>query len=133
MIDQSVTLFSSDNDCYKTSGNLLTASLTFSGVVAGDGTQTQTVTLPVVDLADYVQLVYDNSSYHSGKYKNIAEYPDTAVPETTFGFEALATITYRVLLNGIEIVGSLYNPDISPITLTSTTLNFVYIPYEATI
>lgn len=126
------SLIDSDLDAFKNSGVIQTASITFSGNVAAGAQVDRTSTPFSLAEADLAQILFDNSAKHSGKFKNLQLVPFTMVLENTFASE-LGVDLRTVVSNGqIYVVGSLFNPYSSVIALQSTTINFRFIPFEAT-
>lgn len=125
-------LFDSDLDAYKNSGAVLTASLNFSGSIGAGGEITRTTQLTVEDV-DFYELLFDSSTKHSGQFKSMRIVAYSLITETTFGSEIGVDLTTIITGNIITIKGVMFNPYSSPISLSNTTFNFRYIPYEATI
>lgn len=125
-------IFNSDLDAFKNSGNILDAQLIFSGSVAGGG-QMQKETTIEVENPDFAQLIFDNSAKHSGKFKNVIMERMTMAHENTNGSELGINFYLKVSGNTVTIGGLLFNPYATSVTLQTTTVNFRYIPYEATL
>lgn len=126
-------IMNSDLDAFKNSGAIRTASFTFSGVIGAGQAASRTTSPITVESPDFAQILFDNSAYHSGKFKNVALELDTMVHETTMGSDLGIVLSSRVVGNQIFIQGDMFNPYNVPVTLSSTTINFQYIPYEATL
>lgn len=126
-------LLNSDLDAFKNSGVIQTASLTFSGVLGGGAIMTQNSGIITVPSPDLMTILFDNSFYHSGKFKNLSlELGSTSVEETTTPGVLIAVIDAKVSGNTIQMVGKLFNPYATPVNLSSATINFRFVPYEAT-
>jgi hypothetical protein len=125
-------LIDSDLDAFKNSGAIQTASLNFGGSVGAGSEMVRTAQL-VLPSIDFYQILFDSSTKHSGKFKSMQIGPYTLVHESTRDSELGVDLTVIVTGNIITIRGSLFNPYDTSVNLDSTTLNFRYIPYEATI
>lgn len=126
-------LMNSDLDAFKNSGIVQTASFTFSGVLGGGAIMTQSSAIITVPSPDFMTIIFDNSVQHSGKFKNInLETGQTAINETTTPGIVLAIIDAKVSGNTIQMIGTIFNPYATPVTLQVTTINFRFMPYEAT-
>lgn len=127
-------IMTSDLDTYKNSGQILTDSLTFSGVLAGAGSQTQSTSPITVSNLDYLQILFDNSIQHSGKFKSLSlENGLTMIHETTTPSDIVIKMSVIVSGSTIQVTGIIINPYAGAVNLQSTTINLRYIPYEATI
>jgi hypothetical protein len=125
-------IFNSDLDAFKESG-IQTASVTFSGTVAA-GQEVDLATAPLtVDGLDFSQVIFDNSFYHSGKYRNLSLENATMINEITNGSQLQANIGMKVVGNQIQFIAQIFNPYSVAITLSTTTINFIYIPYQSTL
>lgn len=132
MTTASDLILSSDYDAFKYSGVRQTTSLTLSGTLAASSTLTaSSSTFTVADI-DYGQIMYDNSIYHPGLYHNINE-GRTFVFETTLFSDLTIIINTVVTSTTIRFDATVTNPYSSDVTILSTTLNFSFVPYEATI
>lgn len=125
-------VFNSDLDAYKNSGQIRTASLTFSGTVGGGQAYSASTSLTLTDIPDLTQILFDNSIQHSGKFKNLILEGVTLIFETTSSSYLTIGLSARINGNVIELRGDGFNPYAGAVALQSTTLNFRYIPYEAT-
>lgn len=132
MTDYSHILISSDLDAFKNSGAIQTVTLSFGGSIGAGAEMVQRTVLNVPSL-DFYQILFDNSAKHSGKFKSMQISPYTLIHESTRNSELGVDLTVIVDANTITIKGSLFNPYDASVTLDNTTLNFRYIPYEATI
>lgn len=124
-------LLNSDLDAFKNSGSIQTASLSFSGSLsAGQMITLQTTPLDVTS-PDFAQFLFDNSVKHPGSFKNLVLEGITLIGENTFTSDLACDLNVIVDNNKIKFTATLFNPYSSSITLQNTTLNFRYIPYEA--
>jgi hypothetical protein len=125
-------IFNSDLDAFKQSG-IKTGSVTFSGVV-GAGQEIDLATSPLaVDGLDFSQVLFDNSYYHSGRYRNLSLENATMINEVTNGSQLQANVGMKVVGNQIQLTAQLFNPYAVAVTLSTTTINFIYIPYQSTL
>lgn len=125
-------IFNSDLDAFKQSG-ILTGSFTFAGSI-GAGAQVNLATNPItIDELDYAQVLFDNSYYHGGRYRNMSLENATMINEVTRGSQLQCNVGLLVNGNIIQMTGILFNPYDTAVTLSTTTINFLYIPYQATI
>jgi hypothetical protein len=127
------TMIDSDLDAFKNSGVVKTGSITFAGSIgAGAEMSLNAAVFSVTDL-DFSEIMFDNSVQHSGKFKSMRLVPFSMVHESTR--DSYLGIDLRVIVVGdtITLGGSLFNPYDAPVSLDSTTINFRYIPYEATL
>lgn len=125
-------VFNSDVDAYKNSGQIRTASLTFGGSVGAGAAYSATTSLALTDIPDLTQILFDNNVQHSGKYKNLVLEGITLVHESTRNSYLTIVLSARINGNTIELRGDGFNPYNGAVVIDSTTLNFRYIPYEAT-
>lgn len=128
--DNQVT--NSDLDAFKNAGVVQTTSVNFSGSL-GSGQRLTVNAAPLTATSpDFAQILFDNSSKHSGKFKNLVLEQITMILETTNNVELACQIFIKV--SGIQVLisASLFNQAAGAVTLQNTTLNFRYIPYEAT-
>jgi hypothetical protein len=138
LVDVDPVSASDDRDAYKNSGVIQTDSLIFSGNIAGGGEKTVSTTF-TIENPDFFQVMFDNNRRHSGKFKNMMSemMPGigavTKILETTFGSYIDIFLNAKVNGNVITITGTVFNPDVGTVTLQGTTLNLMFIPYEATI
>jgi ribulose 1,5-bisphosphate synthetase/thiazole synthase len=132
MPDYSDSLANSDLDALKNSGAILTASFNFGGGVGG-GSEMRRSTQVTLPASDFNQIYFSSSTKHPGVYKNlILEGGLTMALETTFGSELGIFIDITVADNIITISGIIFNPYSSAVNIQSTTVDFRFIPYEAT-
>lgn len=125
-------IFNSDLDAFKQSGILL-GSFTFSGSVAV-GQRLDLTTLPIaLDSLDFSQILFDNSFYHSGVFRNMSLENATMINEVTRGSQIQCNVGQLINGNTMQLTGSFINPYDGAITLSTTTINFLYIPYQATL
>lgn len=126
-------LIDSDLDTHKNSGVIRTAALSFSGTIAAGGEMKRDASLSVANI-DYGQILFDNNRQHSGKFKEMSlQEGITLVLETTRSSYITVRMFTEIDGNSIKLNGWIFNPYDETITLQSTTINFRYIPYEATI
>jgi len=78
------------------------------------------------------QMVFDNSIQHFGRFKSMTLVPYTMVNETTNGSQLSVIITQIINGDNITIKADMMNPYSGAVNLQTTTLNFRYIPFEAT-
>jgi len=125
-------VFNSDLDAFKQSG-IQTASVTFSGSVAAGGEVVLTTSPLTLNNLDFSQILFDNSFYHPGRYRNMALENATMINETTRGSQLQCNVAQVVNGNTIQLTATLFNPYDGAVTLSTTTINFLYIPYQATL
>lgn len=125
-------MMDSDLDAYKNSDEIKTGSINFSGSIGAGAEVSQNATPFSVDDLDISEILFDNSVQHSGQFKSLRIVPFTMVHESTN--DSYLGVDLRVVVQGdtITLGGTLFNPYDVPVTLDSTTINFRYIPYEAT-
>lgn len=125
-------IFNSDLDAFKQSG-ILTDSITFSGTL-GAGQESLLNTAPhTINALDFAQVLFDNSYYHPGRFRNVSLENATMVNETTRGSQLQCNVSQLVNGNTIQFVGTVFNPYNVPVNLSTTTINFQYVPYQATL
>lgn len=125
-------IFNSDLDAFKQS-EIQIGSFTFSGSV-GAGQEIDLATTPItIDNLDFSQILFDNSHYHPGRYRNMSLENATMINETTRGSQLQCNVGLKVNGDQIQLTGILFNPYDGAVTFTTTTINFIYIPYQATI
>lgn len=123
----------SDLDAFKNSGVIRTGSITINDVIAGGGQLTREIAFTVPDGCDLCQIMYDNSYYHPGKFKDITKDPGTAMRDnTTFNGDGSCYLYTRVQGNQLIVGVWVNNPYAAALTCGPTTYNFRVIPYEAT-
>lgn len=125
-------ILDSDLDAFKQSG-ILTASITFSGTLGVGVEQDQLSASVPLSSVDFAQILFDNSIKHSGKFRDLSLESATMVHENTRASELQANLYLKVIDGAIQFGGSIVNPYNGSVTLQSTTINFQYIPYEATV
>jgi hypothetical protein len=126
-------IMDSDLSAFKNSGVVRTASITFSGSVgAGASVSRETPGLSVAS-PDFAQILFDNSYYHSGKWKSMALELQTLLHENTSPSELVIVLGLRVVGSQVFIRGDMFNPYSYSINIDAVTINFRYMPYEATI
>ena len=132
MSDYDNRILSSDVDAFKHSGEIQTVAMVISGNVAAGGEKTVTSEGITVDNLDFYEVTFDNSAKHSGKYHSLNEGL-TFVRDTSSGTDF--TFALQALVSGSTMSFSAYvlNTTASILTLQTTTINFRYVPYEATI
>jgi len=126
-------LFSSDLDAYRTDGNIQTRSVTFSGTLAAGAQTSQTTTAFTLSDLDFHQLLFDNSVYSSGKFRDVTLEGGTLIHETTAGSDLSAWFEPKVNNGSLTIKVNLFNPSASNVTLQSTTIDFRFVPYDSTL
>lgn len=126
------SLTNSDLDAFKNSGEVQTASVTFSGNLGAGLRSTLTSTPLAVTSPDFAQFLFDNSQKHSGKFKNIMLERYTMVRESTSLSELVCELAIISTGTLVSFSASLFNPYAITVALQTTTINFKYIPYEAT-
>lgn len=126
-------IFNSDLDAYKNSGQVQTTSVTISGsLAAGTAFTTFSSILTLSANPDIAELLFDNSQLHSGKFKRIALEQETNILDTTSGIYFVVQLTAKIIDNTIQFRVDGLNTTATPLNFQSTTINFRYIPYEAT-
>jgi hypothetical protein len=125
-------IFNSDVDAFKQSG-ILSGSITFSGSI-GAGQEIDLLTNPItLDSLDFSQVLFDNSYFHSGQYRNLSLENATMIHEVTRVSELQCNVFMQVTGNQIQFGGRLFNDYDGAVTLATTTINFLYVPYQATL
>lgn len=125
-------IFNSDLDTFKQKG-FETVSVTFAGVL-GAGAQKNLNSEPIsIDSLDFTQILFDNSYYHPGRFRNLSLENATMVLETTNGSELQCNVNQLVSGNTITMQAVMFNPYSVAVNLQPTTITFIYIPYQATI
>lgn len=125
-------LMNSDLDAFKNSGTIQAASATLSGNLGAGQRLTVTTTPITVTSPDFAQFLFDSSTKHSGKFKNIVLEQVTMVYESTNLSELTCELAIIITGTQVSFSASLFNPYAITVALQSTTINFRYIPYEAT-
>lgn len=126
-------LTSSDLDAYRSDGTVYTDSITFTGTVAGSGSQVKTSTgIAVTDL-DFYQILFDNSTHHSGKWRVMTLEGSTFVFASSTSTEEIASLTPKISSGVLYIVGEVFNSSSSSETLQDTTINFRLVAYDSTL
>jgi hypothetical protein len=125
-------IFNSDLDAFKQSG-ILTGSITFSGSIAAGGEIDLYTTPQVINSLDFAQVLFDNSYYHPGRFRTLSLENATMVNETTRGSQLQVNVFELINGNTIQFGGKLFNPYSGAVTLSTTTINFQYIPFQATL
>lgn len=127
-------LLSSDTDAFKNSGSITEESVTFTGTADSGERVTETTGIIPITNPDYFQVLFDNSYYHSGKFRNMAnEGGETSIFETTNNSDLPVDITTVVTADGVELRATVFNLYAGTITFSDMTINFRLITYEATI
>lgn len=126
-------MFSSDLDAYRSDGNVQTRSITFSGTVLAGQVSSQTTSSFTLSNLDFYQLLFDNSYYHSGKYRDIALENGTFVLENTSPSPLNAWFEPKINGNSLTVTAKLFNPYAYDVAVQSTTLNFRFVAYDSTL
>lgn len=125
-------IFNSDLDAFKQSGPQ-TTSITFSGTLgAGQEMNLFSPSLTINGL-DFSEVFFDNSFYHSGKYRILSLENATMVNETTNASQLQCNVGMKITGNQIQMTGTLFNPYSVAVNLSTTTINFIYYPYQSTL
>lgn len=132
MTDYSKSMINSDLDAFKNSGAVLTAAISFGGAIGAGSEHVRTAQITVAS-PDFAQILFDSSTKHSGKFKSLQLSPYTMIHESTRDSELGCDLTIIVSGNIVTLRGSVFNPYDTTVSLDATTINFRYIPYEATI
>ena len=122
-------IMNSDLDAFRNSGEIKTATLSVSGNLAAGSTGIFSDTIEVEGL-DLFEMLFDSSTKHSGKFKNVKSERYTLVEETTNNSELTMLLEISVAGDVITVSGRFFNPYPDTVTLQTTTLNFRCIPYE---
>lgn len=125
------SLINSDLDAFKHEGVVRTAAVTLSGSLGAGARTTQTATLTIPN-PDFSQFLFDNDQKHSGKFKNLSLEGITMVNETTSPSELTCGLNVSISGDQVVLSATLFNPYSGSVNLQTTTINFRYIPYEAT-
>lgn len=124
---------SSDLDTYKHTG-VRTASLTISGTIPSAGELNFSTGLIPVDNPDYGKFLFDHGDLHANKYRDLSMDRIVFIyNNTTSLYDVVAMLFVEVSGTGATIRARVINPYGSSTSLRSTTLNFRYVPFEATI
>lgn len=126
-------LFSSDLDAYRSDGNIQTRSVTFSGSIGAGAQITRTTSDFTLSDVDFYQLLFDNSVYSSGKFRDVNLEGGTLIHETTGGSDLSAWFQPKVNNGVLTVTVNLFNPNAGSLTLQSTTINFRFVPYDSTL
>lgn len=127
------TSVSSDLDTFKHSG-VQTASVTMSGTIPNAGELNFTTGLIPFTNPDYGRFLYDHSDLYPGKYRDLSMDRVVYVYDTTGSiYDVVAIIILKVSSAGTTIDLRLINPYAANTSIRTTTLNFRYVPFEATI
>lgn len=133
MTDIDNVLHSTDLDAFKFSDTEF-GSVTFSGTLAASAQLTVQTDLIPVSGGDFSQILFDNSVNHPGKYKDVSlEEPLTLVHESTRNSELSVELYLNIGSTGTIIGAIIFNPYNVPVSLDSTTLHFIIVPYQSTI
>ena len=133
MTDPLDLLTSSDLDAYKNSSQIISTAITVSGSVTAGSIATFSGSIETVTDPDYSVILFDNSALHSGKFKNLGIEAASSVFDTVSASYLSVIIAYKVTASTVQFTLYVPNPFVADASLTSTTLNFKYIPYEATV
>lgn len=125
-------LINSDLDAFKNTGIIQTSSLQISGGVDAGARLTVTSTPITATSPDFAQFLFDNDQKHLNKFKNILLEQNTLIYETTTASELTCQLAIIIGNGQVSFSASLFNPYASLVTLQDTTINFRYVPYEAT-
>jgi hypothetical protein len=126
-------MYSSDLDAFRSDGVIQTRSVTFSGVVGAGMVQSKTTSTFTLANLDFYQVLFDNSFYHSGKYRDMSLEGGTFVLENTSPVELSVWFEPKINGNTLTITAKLFNPADYDVTLQTTTLNFRFVPYDSTL
>jgi len=132
-MDYSDRQFSSDLSAFRSDGTVYTDSITFSGSITKGSSQTKTSSGITVNDLDFYKVLYDNSIYSSGKYRDINLEPVTLVYDTTSASELSAELSVKLTGNTITLTGTITNPYSATATLQTTTINVRVVIYDNTI
>lgn len=125
--------YSTDLDAFRSDGNVQTRSVTFSGTLAAGSVQSKTTAIFTLSGLDFYQLLFDNSYYHSGKYRDMSLEDGTNVLETTSSTPLYVGFEPKVSGNDLIITAKLFNPYADDVSLQSTTINFRFVTYDSTL
>lgn len=125
-------MLSSDLDFYRSDGQVQTRSVVISGNVGAGSQATWTSSAFTLTDQDFQQIMFDNSVYHSGKWRDIHE-ETTFVLDTSSGSEFGVGFEPKINGNSLTIVCKLLNTTASTLTLQSTTINFRFVAYDSTL
>lgn len=126
-------MFSSDLDAFRSDGVVQTRSITMSGMVGAGAEYSQTTSAFTLTDMDFYQILFDNSHYHSGKFRDLTLENGTYILENTSPLELSAWFEPKLNGNDLTITLKLFNPSAIPVTLQSTTINFRFIAYDSTL
>jgi hypothetical protein len=125
-------VFNSDLDAFKQTG-IKTGQVTFSGSL-GAGQERMLYTDPIsLDGLDFAQILFDNSFYHNGRFRNLALENATMIYETTQGSELQCNVGQVISGNTVRLSARLFNPYSTAVNLSTTIIHFQYVPYQSTI
>lgn len=124
-------IFNSDVDTYKQSG-ILADQINIGGTLGAGAEVTFLSSIHTIDTLDFAQILFDNSFYHSGKYRNLALENATMVNETTLGSQLQCNVFQLINGNTIQFGGTMFNPYSSAVNLSTTVVHFQYTPFQST-
>lgn len=126
-------MVSSDLDSYRSDGAVHLRSVTFSGTLGAGAETTRTTAAYTLTDQDFQQILFDNSKYSSGKFRDIALEYGTYLYETTSSTEIITTFEPRITGDSMTIRCVLKNPYDYDIDLESITINFRFVAYDSTL
>lgn len=124
-------IFNSDLDTFKNPMGYQEGMLSISGTVASNGIFEDNVTF-TVDNPDFFLTLFDNSLYHSGKYKDIKLELATLLRDTTTPSYLVANFYTKISGNTITVGAEAFNPYGYSVTIDSVDINIVLVPYQKT-
>lgn len=125
-------IFNSDLDTFKESG-IFVDQITISGTL-GAGQQLNLLSsVHTISSLDFAQILFDNTFYHPGRYRNLALENATLVNETTSPSQLQCNVFEIINGNTIQFGGIMFNPYSIAVNLSTTVINFIYLPYQATL
>jgi len=131
MSDYDNKVFDSDLDAFKIPSAMQEMTLTLQGTVGSNGIWEDRDSFEVAD-TDFGMILFDNSLYHPGKYKDVKIELATTVRDTTTPSYLPANIYIKVSGSTITIGAEAINPYAYSATIDSVDLNIKYIPYQGT-
>lgn len=131
--DYGTRQFSSDFDAFKSNGEILDLSITFSGTLGASAMMTRT-TSTTISNPDFYQIQFDNSTTHSGKFRRLdLEGGQTLIFESSGGQYLVAIMNVVISGSTVTITGSLLNQYNTGVNIPAAVINFKFIPYISTI
>lgn len=134
LVDVDPVLSSSDYDAFKNSGAIQTRTINIADTLAGGEAYEKRAQPVIVDNPDILVVLYDNSVYHSGKYKPVSTDEGTGMPDdTTIGGNGSGSVFIEIDGNEVTVGFRTFNPYAAALVIGPVSYHFRFIPYETTI